>query len=300
MKTITGDRTLINGTSREKLKALLAGRHCVMMASIFDPTSSRIAQELGFEAGLMGGSLASQVVLAAPDLILLTLTELAEHVTRCTRVSNVPLIVDGDHGYGNALNVMRTVQEMDRAGAAAIMIEDTLLPRAYGSDKAQTLLTREESEGKMKAAVKARGNSDLLVLGRTGAASMSSVDEAIVRFKVFEAAGVDALFLPGIRSGEELERISSAVSLPIILGGVPSELCNSEYLAKRKVRLYSGGHQALGAVVQALYNAMKALHDGESPDKLPGIASKELMSRVSGATEYEQYTADFLNGEKLP
>ncbi len=97
-------------TSCARLRDIVAGERSVLMASVHDPISARIAQELGCEAALMGGSLASMAVLGAPDLIVLTLTELAEQVRRCTRASEVPLVVDGDHGYGNAINVMRTVQ----------------------------------------------------------------------------------------------------------------------------------------------------------------------------------------------
>src|SRR5258706_1838965 len=114
------------------------------MASVYDPISARIAQTLGCEAGLMGGSLASLAVLGAPDLIVITLTELAEQVRRSTRVSKVPLVIDGDHGYGNALNVMRTIEELDTAGAAAVSIEDTLLPRPFDSSENARLIPLEE------------------------------------------------------------------------------------------------------------------------------------------------------------
>src|SRR5262249_7405403 len=159
------------------------------MASVYDPISARIAQELGFEVGLMGGSLASLAVLGAPDLILITLSELAEQVRRCTRASKVPLVVDGDHGYGNALNVMRTIEELDAAGAAAISIEDTLLPRAFGSSDSAQLLPLEEGLGKIKAAVAARGSSGPLIFGRTSAAAVTSVDDAIARLTAYQAAG---------------------------------------------------------------------------------------------------------------
>ena len=142
---------------RKRLRAVLSGNRCALLASIFDPFSARMAEQLDFEAGLMGGSLASYAVLGAPDLILITLTELAEQVHRCTRVSAVPLVVDGDHGYGNALNVMRAVQEIDAAGAAGLMIEDTLLPRPFGSTPQPQLLSQDEGLGKIRAALKARG-----------------------------------------------------------------------------------------------------------------------------------------------
>jgi carboxyvinyl-carboxyphosphonate phosphorylmutase len=120
-----------NGPAR--LREILAGDQCVVACSLFDPMSARVADELGFELGIMGGSVAALAVLGAPDLILLSLTELAEQARRVCRAGRVGLIVDADHGYGNALSVMRTVEELQTAGVAGISIEDTLLPRAFGA-----------------------------------------------------------------------------------------------------------------------------------------------------------------------
>lgn len=282
--------------SRSRLRDLLAGDRCVRMASVFDPISARIAEDLRCEAALMGGSIVSHVVLGAPDLILLTLTELAEQVGRCTRVTSVPILVDGDHGYGNALNAMRTVEELDRAGAAAVMIEDTLLPRAFGPSEAPQLLSIEEALGKARAAVAARGSSDLVVLGRTSAATMTGLADAVERFRAFESAGVDALFIPGLKAREDLERIASATTLPLILGGASGALGDPAYLATRRVRLWAAGHQVFAVAVQALYDAMKAVHEGTPSAELPGIASKALLDRVTGAGDYQSRTRRFLGG----
>jgi carboxyvinyl-carboxyphosphonate phosphorylmutase len=266
------------------------------MASIFDPLTARIAEDVGFEAGLMGGSLVSHVVLGAPDHNVLTLTELAEQVQRCTRVSQVPIVVDCDHGYGNALSVMRTVHELDLAGAGAITIEDTLLPRAYGPADAASLLPHDESIGKIKAAVAARGDSDLVVLGRTSAAQVTGVADAIARFKAYEALGVDALMIPGVKTREDLDAICAATTLPLVVGGLSESMCDAEYLASRRARLWSGGHQTFNVAVQALYDAMKAVREGTLAPRLPGIAGKALMDRITGAADYRKWTKDFLGG----
>jgi carboxyvinyl-carboxyphosphonate phosphorylmutase len=280
--------------ARHKLHTLLSGERCVPMASVFDPISSRIAEALGYEGALMGGSLVSHVVLGAPDVIVLTLSELAEQVHRCTRVGNVPLLIDGDHGYGNALNVMRTVEELDFAGAAAVMIEDTLLPRPFGPAEAAQLISMDESIGKMKAAVEARGDSDLLVFGRTSAATIATVDEAIARFRAFESTGVDGLFLPGVKTRDDLDRIAAAIKLPLIAGGVAEPLADAEYLASRRVRLWSGGHQVFAVAVNALYEAMKSVRDGTYPSRLPGIASGALLDTVTASAEYAHRMQAFL------
>jgi carboxyvinyl-carboxyphosphonate phosphorylmutase len=278
------------------MRALLAQDRCAMLATIFDPISARIAQQLDYEAGLMGGSIASYAALGAPDLILITLTELAEQVHRCTRVAAVPLLVDCDHGYGNALNVMRTVHEIDRAGAAAMMVEDTLLPRAFGVSSQPQLLSPEEGLGKVRAALKARGDSDLVIFGRTSAFALTSLDDAIARCRAYANAGVDGLMLPGLRTREELDRISAAVSLPLVAGSPAESMADEAYLASRRVRLWSSGHNTFNVAMNALYEAMRSVRDGTLSTRLPGAAPRSLVDAVLAASDYEAWTRDFLGG----
>src|SRR5215471_10296553 len=136
---------------REPFGAILAGDRCVHPASVFEPISARIAEDLGFEVAFMAGSIASATVLGAPDLVVLTLTEFAEQIRRICRAANISLVVDADHGYGNALNVKRTVEELETAGLAGLTIEDTVLPQRFGTAKGEELIALEEGVGKMKA-----------------------------------------------------------------------------------------------------------------------------------------------------
>src|SRR4051794_15909208 len=205
---------------REALRAILKGSLCIRAGSVYDPISVRIAEDLGFELGMFGGSVASLAILGDPDITLITLTELCEQMRRMSRASSLPVLVDADHGYGNALNVRRTVQELEAAGAAGLTIEDTLLPQAFGQAKAQ-LISLDEGVGKMKAALDGCGDPSLVVIGRTGAVSISGLDDAIARAKAYEAIGVDALFFTGIKNRNELEAISAATRLPLVLGGAP-------------------------------------------------------------------------------
>ena len=134
---------------RERFRSIISGSRCVHPGSVHDPISARIAVDLGFEVGMFAGSVASLAVLGAPDLIVLTLTEFADQAYRIGRAADLPLMVDADHGYGNALNVMRTVEELETAGVAGLSIEDTLLPRGYGPSGTPQLLSVEEGVGKM-------------------------------------------------------------------------------------------------------------------------------------------------------
>ncbi|HCX15988.1 MAG TPA: oxaloacetate decarboxylase, partial [Afipia sp.] len=150
---------------REAFRAILSGREVIRPGSVYDPISARIAEDVGFELGLLGGSAASLTILGDPDLLLITLSELAEQVRRICRAGKIPVLVDADHGYGNALNVRRTVQELEAAGAAGLTIEDTLLPQAYGQARPQ-VISIEEGVGKMKAALDGRSDLSLVIVGR--------------------------------------------------------------------------------------------------------------------------------------
>jgi len=282
---------------RENLRAILSGPACVRPGSVYDAISIRIAEDLGFEVGMFGGSVASLAVLGDPDIALITLTELAEQMRRMSRAAALPVLVDADHGYGNALNVRRTVQELDAAGAAGLTIEDTLLPQAFGETRTQ-LISLEEGVGKMKAALDGRGDPSLVILARTGAVSITGLDDAIARARAYEATGVDALFLTGIKSRSELEAISAASRLPIVLGGAPEEMTALDYLASQRVRIALQGHAPFAAATQAVYETLKALREGTSPKQLKGLASSELTGRVTRDAAMKARAADFLGLKK--
>lgn len=278
---------------REKLRSILSGDICVHPGSVYDAISIRIAEDLGFPLGMFGGSVASLAVLGDPDVTLITLTELAEQMRRMSRASALPVLVDADHGYGNALNVRRTVQELEAAGAAGLTIEDTLLPAAFGETKAQ-LISLEEGIGKMKAALDARSDPSLVVMGRTGAAAITSIEDAVRRARAYEAAGVDALFFTGIKSRAELEAIASATRLLIVLGGAPEELSALDDLARQRVRIALQGHAPIAAAMQAVYETQKALREGAAPKGLRGLASSELTARVTREADVRARSADVL------
>jgi len=280
---------------RERFRAVLSGDRCVHPGSVFDPISARIAEDLGFEVGMFAGSVASLTVLGAPDLIVLTLSEFADQAHRICRAGNLPLLVDADHGYGNALNVMRTVEELENAGVSALSIEDTRLPTSHAKDGASALLTIEEGAGKMRAAVQARRDPGLVIAGRTSATSMSTIEDAIERGKAYEAEGVDALFFIGVKSREDLDKLVDATSLPIILGGPAKELIDLDYLSGRNVRVCLQGHQPFAAAVQAVHDTLKALREGTKPSDLQGVASSDLMKRVTKGADYDGWREDYLN-----
>lgn len=279
---------------RCRFRAVLAGTRCLHPGSVFDPISARIAEDLGFELGMFAGSIASLAVLGAPDLILLSLTEFADQAYRICRAGSLPLMVDADHGYGNALNVMRTVTELETAGVAGLSIEDTALPAGFGAASETRLVSIEEGVGKMRAALAARGDPSLVIAGRTSAAAVTSIDDAVARAKAYEAVGVDALFFVGLRKRVQLDAIAASVRLPIILGGVGAELDDLDYLSARGVRVCLQGHLPFLAAVRAVHDTLKALRQGVKPAEVAGIADGELMREVMRDGLYQGWTKEFL------
>jgi carboxyvinyl-carboxyphosphonate phosphorylmutase len=278
---------------RERLRAILSGRTCVHPASVYDPASVRIAEDLGFEMGMFAGSIASLTVLGAPDIVVLTLSEFAEQAQRICRASTLPVLCDADHGYGNALNVMRTVEEIETAGIAGLTVEDTALPAVFDEPRA-SLLAVGEGVGKMKAALAARQDESLVIVGRTSAMSVTNDDDALARIKAYEAAGVDAIFLAGVKTRAQIEKAAASVKLPLILGSVPNNLMNREDLATLNVRICLQGHLPYAAAVQAVYDTMKALRDGTPMQDVKGAASAALMKAVSRGDAYADWAKNYL------
>jgi len=272
---------------RKRFRAVLAGSRCVHPGSVYDPLSARIAEDLGFEIGMFAGSTASLTVLGAPDLIVLTLTEFAQQCYRICRAGNLPLLVDADHGYGNALNVKRTVEELETAGVSGLTIEDTVLPAPFAA-------TIDEGVGKMRAALAGRQDRNLAVIGRTGSIAVNGLDDTIARVTAYAGAGVDAIFLVGVRSREQLDAIAAVVKIPLVLGGAPAELQDLDYLGARGVRICLQGHLPIMAAVRAVHDTLKALRDGTAPGKIGGIASDDLMKQVTRESSYKRWTKQFL------
>jgi len=274
---------------RRGLRALLAADRCIGPASVFDPLSARAATLLGFEMIMLAGSVASATVLGAPDLIVLTLTEFAEQIRRITRASDLPLLVDADHGYGNALNVMRCVQELEAAGVAALSIEDTALPLPFGAGR-DTFIPIAEAVGKLEAAVAARTDPTLVVLGRTGAIRGEGLEGCLRRAEVYARTGIDGMFFAGIQTRRELEALRSVTPLPIVLGSAAAELQDPDYLAAQGVRIRLLGHTPYRAAAQAAYDALKALR----PEAAGMEAPPDLIAALTAREQYDRDVALYL------
>jgi carboxyvinyl-carboxyphosphonate phosphorylmutase len=278
---------------RARLRAVLAGDACLHPASLHDPVSARIASDLGFELGMFAGSVASMAVLGAPDLIVLTLTEFADQARRIVRAGAPPLLCDADHGYGNALNVMRTVEELEHAGIAGLSLEDTELPRPFG-EEATRLISLAEGLGKIRAALAARQDPGTVILARTGAPSVTGLQDAIERARAYDASGADALFFTGVSEPAQLDALAAATTLPIMLGGLPETMQDRDYLAARRVRIALQGHQPFAAAAAAVHAVLKQLRDGVAPSALTGVPPAGFMKTVTREADYAAHTRSFL------
>jgi carboxyvinyl-carboxyphosphonate phosphorylmutase len=285
------------GKQRETIQTILRGNTCIRPGSVYDPVSARIAEDIGFELGMLGGSTASLTVLGDPDVVIISLSELAETVRRITRASKLALMVDADHGFGNALSVRRTIEELEISGAAGLSIEDTLLPQAYGQSKVQ-LLSLDEGLGKMKAAVDARRDKLLALFARTSAPSVTGIPDAIARAKAYETSGVDALFFTGIKTRAELTAIAAETRLPIMLGSADGELDDAAFLASQRVKICTQGHLPFAAGALAVYETLKALRNGVSPKDVKGLPSADFVNRYMRNGALQQRMTEFLGIRK--
>lgn len=281
---------------RQAFRAVLAGHACVHPGSVFDAPSAVLAKSLGFECAIFAGSIASLSVLAAPDLIILTLSEFAEQAKRICRATTLPLVVDADHGYGNALNVQRCVQELEFAGIAAMTIEDTDLPRPYGTLKPR-LVSRQEGLGKIRAALAARRDPDLCIAGRTSALDIAGMDEAIARVTAYAEAGADAVFLTGVKTLDQIRDIAAHVRVPIMLGGTAPSLDSTD-LAQHGVRFRILGHQPYMAALNAAYETLRAIRAGTKPADLTGLLPPNLHAIAERRAAHDAATKDFLGGDQ--
>ncbi|QOQ77336.1 MULTISPECIES: oxaloacetate decarboxylase [Pseudomonas] len=277
---------------RRNFRELLAKNICVETASVFDPMSARIAADLGFEVGILGGSVASLQVLAAPDFALITLSEFVEQATRIGRVAQLPFIADADHGYGNALNVMRTVEELERAGVAALTIEDTLLPAQFGR-KSTDLISVEEGIGKVKAALEARVDPELSIIARTNAGVLPTAD-VIARTKAYEKAGADGICMVGVKDFDHLEQIAENLTVPLMLVtyGNP-QLNDSERLASLGVRIVVAGHGAYFASIKATYDSLRAQRKLTS--STTNLSATELTHTYTLPESYVAWAEEFMD-----
>jgi methylisocitrate lyase len=253
-------------TAAQRIRDLVA-RETVLMPGVYDALTARIAARVGFDVVFISGYSVSAARLGEPDFGLLTQTEMADAARAVCRVAEAPVIVDADTGYGNALNVMRTVRDLQDAGAAGVFLEDQMWPKKCGHMAGKRVVAAEEHAAKLRAAVEARGSRDLFIVARTDARQPLGLDAAIERCLAYREAGADALFVEAPQSVAELERIAAELPPPLVANmierGVTPHLSRAE-LSDLGFQLVVCPLAGLFAAAQAVQDVLTELRDRET------------------------------------
>src|SRR5690349_6023633 len=253
-------------TPAQQIRDLVA-RDTILMPGVYDAITARIAARLGFDIVFISGYSVSAARLGEPDFGFLTESEMADAARSVTRVSDAPVIVDADTGYGNAVNVMRTVSDFQDAGAAGVFLEDQVWPKKCGHFQGKQVVPAYEHAAKIRAAADSRGERDLFVVARTDARQPLGVEAAIERCLAYKDAGADALFVEAPQSVEELEQIASALPGPLVANmierGVTPHLTRKE-LEDLGFNMIVCPLAALFAATRAVEGILSELRDEET------------------------------------
>jgi 2-methylisocitrate lyase-like PEP mutase family enzyme len=284
-----------------RLRRLLAEPGLKVMPCCFDALSAKLIADAGFGVGFMSGFAVSAARLAMPDTGLISFAEMVDTLRNCCAAAGaMPIIGDGDTGYGNALNVQRTVRDYARAGAAAVMIEDQVSPKKCGHTQGKQVIGREEARMKIRAAVEAARAHDILVLARTDARAVHGFDEALARMRDFAAEGADILFLEAPQSEDEMRRFCAALPdkpcmANMVLGGATPVLPPAE-LERLGFRLAAYPLVLLSAAIAAMQQALDWLRPG-SGAAAPAQVDFETLKRVVGFPDYWERERRFMAAE---
>lgn len=281
----------------QRLRDLLSGPDFLLMPCCFDALSAKLIAAAGFPLTFMSGFAVSASRLALPDTGLISYAEMLDQARSICATVSIPVIGDGDTGYGNPINVRRTVEGYARAGLAGIMIEDQLSPKRCGHTGVMEVVERGEALGRIRAAVDAReAGADILIMARTDARSTHGLEEALWRMRAFADLGADILFMEAPRSEAEMAAFCAAVPGPKLANMLEEGLTPvlpPQRLAELGYKIAAYPLTLLSCAVQAMIEALEALKQGQSPERrLPFARLKTLL----GFEEYDRQ----LNGYRLP
>ncbi len=281
-------------SARERFRSLLVRPGCTIAANIFDPLSARIAHLLDYEVCFLSGSVGKAASLGVPDIVLYNMSDLVDHCRRITRMADVSLMLDGEDGFGNVVNVARTVRELEAAGVSAIEIEDQIAPVQFNGPDRGLLATAEQC-GKLEAAVAARADPTTVIVARTAALAYCALDEALERIKAYAQTGAEVIRLVGLHTRAQLAAVHQATTLPLTTLSPPADLRNdTAFLAAHGVKILMLGNPAFGVAVKAVYDCLKHLKDGGAIEDLADQqASTSLLRLVDRTEELVQWQQRF-------
>ncbi len=263
-------------TPGARLRSLVEARRGTLLPGAANALAARIIEDLGFEAVYVTGAGVTNTWFGAPDLGFIGLSEIAAHTSAIREAVELPLVVDVDTGFGNALNVRQTIRTLERAGANAIQLEDQLMPKRCGHFEGKAVVPTDEMVGKIKAAVDARHDRDFLIIARTDSRAVEGFEAAVERCQAFAEAGADMTFLEAPSSAVELAVFPARVGAPqlvnLVVGG-KTPILPTEELARMGFSLVLYANVALQGAIHGMTQALGALKAGKNVDEASGLVA---------------------------
>jgi len=285
-----------------RLRERLKEDRILIAPGAHDVLTAKIIEKVGFEAVYMTGYGTSASMLGKPDVGLLTLTEMARRASNIVEAVNIPVIADADTGYGNAVNVMRTVREYEKAGVACIQLEDQVAPKKCGHMLGREIISAEEMVGKIKAACDAR-RGDTLIMARTDARTNYGIEEALERGRLYEEAGADILFIESVETIEEMKMVTSSFNVPVLANML--EHGRTPLLSRDE--LEEIGYDLAIFCVASTYVAAKAVMDlmihlketGRTNDYMDKMITFEEFNKLIGLPEIREIERKYATGRNI-
>ncbi len=271
-----------------KLRELLNQPGIIRAPGAYDAWSAHLIETAGFSAAYMTGYGTSVSVIGQPDLGLMSMTEVATHAKNMAQAIKIPLIADADNGYGGVLNVIRTVQEYERGGVAAIQLEDQIFPKRCGHMEGKELISQEEMVAKVKAAVHARQSEEFIIIARTDARAVNGFDDAIARSLAYADAGADVIFFEAPQTVEEMEKVAQLVKTPLLANMVENgktPFLKVGELEKMGYKIVIYPASALFAATKSILNMLQQLKETDTTEGyLANMIDFPELNRLAGVT----------------
>ncbi len=279
-------------STRKQLRTLVEARRGIIVPGAFNALSAKVIADLGFEAIYVTGAGVTNMYFGLPDQGFMGLHEIAEHTARIRDAVDVPLLVDADTGFGNALNVRHTVKVLERAGADCIQLEDQVAPKRCGHFSGKDVISTEEAVNKIKAAVDARQDPDFLIMARTDAAATLGFEAAVERAEKFAEAGADILFVEAVTKAEEVQALPKRLGKPqlmnMVIGG-RTPIFNAEQLGELGYGIVLYANAALQGAVAGMQKALTVLRDAKEVQESSGLVTPFAeRQRLVGKPEWDE------------
>ncbi|MBM3804925.1 MAG: isocitrate lyase/PEP mutase family protein [Acidimicrobiia bacterium] len=283
--------------TNHSLKQLLQRDSILVVPASYDMVSGKLVEKAGFEAVYLSGYGHSASHLGLPDAGLISFSEMLERLHHLVRCVQIPVLADGDTGFGGVANVRRTVQEFERAGAQAIQLEDQEIPKKCGHTPGKRLVEAEEMVSKVEAAVAARRSDAFQIIARTDALSVLGLEEALRRARLYKAAGADILFVESPTTNTEIQQIGASLEGPLMINQIErgkTPLLPAPELQRLGFKIAAYALTTLMASVRAVQTALQALRRGASPESyVNDIATFEELDELLGFPEVRQWEQQF-------